>query len=97
MYCHIYRVGLTLFKAVIIYYILFRCDVRFCVLGRLFLFILFFLLSSISFINNSVFLCFLDRTSMVYCRFKGYGKVGSSQLVSELRFSDYLGVWSGTH
>ena len=48
-------------------------------------------LSSISFIDNSVFLCFSDRTSVVYCRFKGYGKVGSSQLVSELRFSEYLG------
>ena len=23
---------------------------------------------------------FLDRTSVVYCRFKGYGKVGSSQV-----------------
>ena len=68
-----------------------------CCSLELFLFILFFLLSSISFIDNSVFLCFSDRTSVVYCRFKGYGKVGSSQLVSELRLSDYLGVWSGTH
>ena len=68
-----------------------------CCSLELFLFILFFLLSSISFIDNSVFLCFSDRTSMVYCRFKGYGKAGSSQLVSELRFSDYLGLWSGTH
>ena len=61
--------------------------------------LVYFVLSSIFyfFIDNSVFLCFSDRTSVVYCRFKGYGKVGSSQLVSELRFSDYLGLWNGTH
>ena len=78
MYCDIYRVSLTLFKAVyyLLYFIPLRCEIL-CVVVSCGCSSLF------SFIDNSVFSVFLDWTSVVYCRFKEYGKVGSSQLVSE--------------